>query len=67
MHLVTEVECISSSISLLNESLEGSPQFLIILCFDVSKCLSYALAEESLRLVFMNDAGFVLLPWWLYL
>lgn len=66
MHLVTEVECISFSISLLNESLEGSPQFLIVLYFDVSKCLSYALAER-LRLVFMNDAGFVLLPRRLYL
>lgn len=66
MHLVTEVECISFSISLLNESLEGSLRFLIVLHFDVSKCLSYALAER-LRLMFMNDAGFVLLPQWLYL
>lgn len=66
MHLVTEVECISFPISLLNESLEGSLQFLIVLSFDVSKCLSYALAE-CLRLVFMNDAGFVLLPRQLYL
>lgn len=60
MHLVTEVECHSFSISLLSESLEGSLQFLIMLHFDVSKCLSYALAE-CLRFMFMNDAGFVLL------
>lgn len=66
MHLVTEVQCISLSISLLNESLEGSLQFLIVLHFDVSKCLSYALAER-LRLMFMNDAGYVLLPCRLYL
>lgn len=66
MHLLTEVECISFASSLLNESLEGSLQFLIVLHFDVSKCLSYALAER-LRLMFMNDAGFVLLPRWLYL